>query len=588
MEMTDKNQWKLLPKGMFNFTDVVTQNYYYVDKTRFIPLLEREDRFIFFIRPRRFGKSLLLDMLTKYYDVYTKSSYSSLFNNLYVGAHPTELRNSYLVLFLDFSGIEGNSGSYKESLDAYCSIVFRSFCEYYADLLPKGTLEGLNQYTGATAQLEYVCDRCKTSGQRIYLFIDEYDHFTNDILSNPSRLTDYENETHGEGALRKFFNVIKLNTRTVIQRCFVTGVSPVTMDDLTSGFNIATNYSTAPVFNALVGFTEEEVRTMLHYYEETTGVFKHTVDELIHIMAPYYDHYCFAKSLYGKETLYNSNMVLYFVNNYIRSHGEIPEDMIDENIRVDYNKLRMLMRKDRSVAAEQSTIQTIVKQGYIIGEVKKYFPAYNIGDANNFVSLLFYFGMLTYGGLNDEDDTILRIPNQVIREQMYAYLLKIYSDEGLKDGAEERQRLIKRMAMGKDFHAVFENISNGLKTYASVRDLMKGESFIHGFCLSALADTHCFMSESESDAVNGYPDLLLIARKEVNSKWQHSYLIELKYAKKGAGNEVERLRQEGIAQLHRYAESPKIKDRLQGTTLHLIIAIFQGAELAVCEESIEQ
>jgi hypothetical protein len=277
----------------------------------------------------------------------------------------------------------GRLRSYRESLDVYCSIAFRSFCERYEHLLPEGTLAGLSEYKGAVNQLQYVCDRCKKSRQRVYLFIDEYDHFTNDILSSPSRLSVYEAETHGEGPLRKFFNVIKSNTQECIEHCFITGVSPVSLDDLTSGFNIATNYSTDPEFNAMVGFTEEEVRTMLHYYADATDVFKHTTDELIQIMAPYYDHYCFSDSLYGEETLYNSNMVLFFIDNYIRSKGEIPADMIDNNIRVDYDKLRMLIRKDAEASTEHSIIQTIVQQGYIKGKVKKSFPARKIGNIEN-------------------------------------------------------------------------------------------------------------------------------------------------------------------------------------------------------------
>jgi hypothetical protein len=418
----------------------------------------------------------------------------------------------------------------------------------------------------------------------VYLFIDEYDHFTNDILSSPERLSDYESETHGEGYLRQFYNAIKANTDTVIERCFITGVSPVTLDDLTSGFNIATNYSTHPKFNAMVGFTEEEVRTMLDYYAAATGVFQHTTDELIRIMAPYYDHYCFSKSMYGKETLYNSNMVLFFINNYIDSNGEIPEDMIDNNIRVDYNKLRMLIRKDAEATTERSTIQDIARQGYIDGSVKESFPACCIGESDNFVSLLFYFGMLTYGGTNEFDEPLLRIPNQVIREQIYTYLLKMYTDEGLKDATTERQKLINRMAMGQDFHPVFEGISDRLKTYASVRDRMKGESFVHGFCLASLADSKCYLSDSETDVNNGYSDLLLIARKEVNPRWQHSYLIELKYAKKDAPKDVEALREEAIEQIHRYVASPKLQTHLNGTTLHKIVAVFQGFEIAVCEE----
>jgi hypothetical protein len=487
-------------------------------------------------------------------------------------------------MFLDFSVIEENSGSYRESLDVYCSIAFRSFCERYEYLLPEGTLAGLSEYKGAVNQLQYVCECVSKSGQHIYLFIDEYDHFTNDILSNPSRLSIYEAETHGEGPLRKFFNVIKSNTRGCIERCFITGVSPVTLDDLTSGFNIATNYSTDSVFNAMVGFTEEEVRTMLDYYADATGVFQHTTDELIQIMAPYYDHYCFSKSMYGKETLYNSNLVLYFVSNYIHSNGEIPEEMIDMNNRVSYRKLRKLILKDLETSPESPTIQTLVLQGCIKDVVKESLPARRIGDVDNFVSLLFYLGILTYGGTDEEGNSLLRIPNQAIREQMYAYLLEMYEEKGIKDTGYERQSKLRHMAMGDDFHPVFEVISERLKTYASVRDRMKGESFVHGFCLASLADSKCYLSDSETDVNNGYSDLLLIARKEVNPRWQHSYLIELKYAKKEGSKDVEALRDEAIEQIHRYVASPKLQTLLNGTTLHKIVAVFQGFEIAVCEE----
>jgi hypothetical protein len=584
MEIAKTNDWKLLPKGMSNFSSIMTQNCYYVDKTQYIPLLERSDRFVFFIRPRRFGKSLLLNMLQEYYDVARKDSFETLFGSLYIGSHPTENRNSYLVLFLNFSLVSGNLGKYKEAMDEIFREDFIGFCNKYKSLLPENATAELEKREGAIVQLRYLCTICKQAGLRMYLFIDEYDHFTNDILSSPERLSDYESETHGEGYLRQFYNAIKANTDTVIERCFITGVSPVTLDDLTSGFNIATNYSTHLKFNAMVGFTEEEVRTMLDYYADATGVFRHTTDELIRVMAPYYDHYCFSKSMYGKETLYNSNMVLYFINNYIDSNGEIPEDMIDNNIRVDYNKLRMLIRKDAEATTERSTIQDIARQGYIDGSVKESFPACCIGETDNFVSLLFYFGMLTYGGTTEFDETLLRIPNQVIREQIYTYLLKMYTDEGLKDATTERQKLINRMAMGQDFHPVFEGISERLKTYASVRDRMKGESFVHGFCLASLADSKCYLSDSETDVNNGYSDLLLIARKEVNPRWQHSYLIELKYAKKDAPKDVEALREEAIGQIHRYVASLKLQTLLNGTTLHKIVAVFQGFEIAVCEE----
>lgn len=159
---------------------------------------------------------------------------------------------------------------------------------------------------------------------------------------------------------------------------------------------------------------------MLTYYS-TTSPFNHSVDELTEIMKPWYDNYCFAEERCGETTMYNSNMVLYFVKNYIQ-RGKAPRDMVEDNIRIDYEKLRMLIRKDKEFTHDASIIQTLVSEGYVTGELKKGFPAVNITNPDNFVSLLYYFGMLTISGTY-EGRTKLTIPNQVVREQIYTYLL---------------------------------------------------------------------------------------------------------------------------------------------------------------------
>ncbi|MEY8724043.1 AAA family ATPase, partial [Bacteroides stercorirosoris] len=238
----------------------------------------------------------------------------------------------------------------------------------------------------------------------------------------------YTDETHKTGYLRAFFNTVKSGTDSSIERCFITGVSPVTMDDLTSGFNIGTNYSLSSEFNEMMGFTEDEVRQMLAYYS-TTCHFNHSIDEIIEIMKPWYDNYCFAPESYDTTTMYNSNMVLYFVKNYIL-YGKVPRDMIEDNIRIDYEKLRMLIRKDKEFSHDASIIQTLVSQGYIAGELKRGFPAVSIVDPDNFISLLYYFGMLTVSGTH-EGKTKLTIPNQVVREQLYTYLLNTYNEADL-------------------------------------------------------------------------------------------------------------------------------------------------------------
>lgn len=574
---------KLLPYGMMNFADIRLDNYYYVDKTSFIPVIEQSDRFFFFIRPRRFGKSLTLNMLQHYYDVRTRDKFDALFGDLYIGKHPTRDRNSYLVLYLNFSGISGELHNYRQGLDAHCNTSFDYFCDIYAEYLPKGIKEVLNEKAGAVEQLDYLYHQCELAGQQIYLFIDEYDHFTNAILSDAESIHRYTEETHKEGYLRAFFNRVKAGTYSSIKRCFITGVSPVTMDDLTSGFNIGTNYSLTSKFNAMMGFTEDEVREMLTYYS-TKAPFHHTVDELIELMKPWYDNYCFAQECYDQPTLYNSNMVLYFVKNYIDNNGKAPRNMIESNIRIDYEKLRMLIRKDKEFAHDASIIQTLVSQGYITGELKDGFPAANIVDSDNFVSLLYYFGMLTVSGTY-KGKTKLIIPNQVVREQLYTYLLNTYNEADLSFNNHEKDELSSALAYDGAWQSYFDYIADCLKRYASQRDKQKGESFVHGFTLAMTAQNRFYRPISEADTQSGYVDIFLSPMLEIYPDMSHSYIIELKYARyKDPESRVEELRAEAIAQTNRYADTDRVKNAIGTTQLHKIVVVYKGMEMRVCEE----
>ena len=574
---------KRIPYGMMNFAVIRRDDCYYVDKTHFIPIIENADKFFFFNRPRRFGKSLTVSMLQHYYDIAAKDKFDALFGDLYIGKHPTRDRNSYLVLYLNFSGIVGELHNYRKGLDAHCGTTFENFCKIYANYLPKDTVEELHTKEGAVEQLDFLYQVCARAGQRIYLFIDEYDHFTNAILADPESLRHYTNETHGEGYLRAFFNKVKAGTYSSIERCFITGVSPVTMDDLTSGFNIGTNYSLSPKFNEMIGFTEEEVRQMLTYYS-TTSHFNHTVDELLDIMKPWYDNYCFAQGRYGETTMYNSNMVLYFVKNYLDNDGKAPQNMIESNIRIDYEKLRMLIRKDKEFAHDASIIQTLVNQGYITGDLKDSFPATSITNPDNFVSLLYYFGMLTISGTY-KGKTKLTIPNQVVREQLYAYLLSTYGEADLNFSSYEKNELSSSLAYDGSWQAYFGYIADCLKRYASQRDKQKGEFFVHGFTLAMTAQNRFYRPISEQDTQAGYVDIFLCPLLEIYSDMKHSYIVELKYAKyKDPESRVEELRQEAIAQANRYADTETVRNAVGNTRLHKIVVVYKGMDMPVCEE----
>ena len=574
---------KRIPYGMMNFIDVREDDCYYVDKTHYIPLIENANKYFFYIRPRRFGKSLTISMLHHYYNILEADKFEKWYGDLYIGKHPTPERNSYLIIYLNFAVVNAELNSYRQSLDAHCNTEFNFFCDVYAQYLPEGIKEEMNKKKGAVEQLDYLYKECIKTNQQIYLFIDEYDHFTNKILSEPSCLEDYKSETYGTSYLRSFFDTVKAGTDSTIKRCFVTGVSPVTMDDLTSGFNIGTNYSLSPEFNEMTGFNEEEVRAMLDYYA-TTCQFHHSTDELIEAMKPWYDNYCFAEQSYGGTTMYNSNMVLYFVDNYIRNGGYMPRNMVEENIRVDYNKLRMLIRKDKEFAHDASTIQTLVQQGYVTGELKTGFPAETVAEPDNFISLLFYFGMLTISGTL-EGETKLTIPNQVVREQLYSYLLDTYNEADLRFDNWEKGKLASAMAYRGDWKAYFDYIAECLHRYSSQRDKQKGEAYVHGFTLAMTAQNRFYRPISEQENQEGYADIFMFPLLDIYKDMLHSYIIELKYAKgKDSDEKVEQLRQEAITQANRYAASETVQKAIGTTTLHKIIVVYQGMKMVVCEE----
>ena len=578
---------KRIPYDMQNFEDVIKEDCYYVDKTPFIEEIEDSNMYFFFLRPRRFGKSLTISMLENYYDINKKDKFDEIFGKLYIGENPTPEHNSYLIIHLNFAIIVGDLNDYKHGMDNYCRTQFNYFVDVYSHLLPEGTKEGLNQQEDAVNQLNYLCTQSKKSGQKIYLFIDEYDHFTNQILAHKEHEQRYRIQTHGEGYLRKFFDTVKGAAGDTLARVFVTGVSPVTMDDLTSGFNIGTNYSLAPEFNEMTGFTENEVRDMLGYYSSVLP-FNHSVDELIKVMKPWYDNYCFAEEEYGKTTMYNSVMVLNFLDKYIRNNYDIPKNMVESNVRIDYDKVCMLIRHDKEFAHDASIIQQLVTQGFVTGKLVENFPAERINDPDNFLSLLFYFGMVTIDG-DYKGFTKFIIPNEVVRDQMYTYLLDTYKENDLTYDSFKKGKLESQLAYDGNYKAYFEFIADSLKRYSSQRDKQKGEAFVHGFTLAMTSQNQFYRPISELDNDGGYADIFLSPLCDIYKDMVDSYIIELKYCKTNTADEqLQVLFKEASAQICRYANSDIVKDSVKTTKLQKLVVIYQGAEMVMCEEVTEE
>lgn len=543
---------KLIPYGMTDFARIIRDNYYYVDKTRYLAEMEQAASFFFFVRPRRFGKSLFINMMEHYYDVFQKEAFDELFGKLYVGTHPTPHRNKYLVLKLNFSGISASPDEMQHSFEVYTARMLDAFAEKYAAFFADDFVNLVHHTSKVSGKLDLLCTTMSRLGLRMYLILDEYDNFANNVLASYGT-SHYTRLTHGDGFLREFLKKVKDYTDRVIERMYITGVSPVTMDDLTSGFNIADNYSTDPRFNNMIGFSETEVRTLLAYYERQ-GKLNESVDRLVEIIKPWYDNYCFSCEALCEALMYNSDMVLYFVNRYIGT-GRPPQNMIDANCRTDYNKLRHLIQVDRTFGVNASVIQEIINTGGTHGLINPAFSVKDMVKTDNFKSLLFYYGMLTIDHV-EMGDTFLAIPNQVVREQLYGYLVEAYRNAGQMDlNVDELNQLMKRLAYKGEWKPYFAYIADQLEKQSAVREFMEGEAHVKGFILAYMGMNRYYMVLPEYEMNKGYSDFYMQPNLVQLPDMPFSYVVEVKYCQRGSKEEVvDKLVEEASWQLHRYAQ----------------------------------
>lgn len=415
---------KRVPYGISNFVEVVEQNQYYVDKTMYLPILEEQPSNLFFIRPRRFGKSIFLSMLRAYYDISQKDKFEARFGNLWIGKRPTPLQGKFQVVFLDFSRASGGSGTLEVNFDRYCSMAMDVFGKTYEAYYFPGFAQKMEEQPDFVSKLNYLHLHSATHDAKLYLIIDEYDNFTNIVLNEQGHKV-YHALTHASGFYREIFKKFK----GMFDRIFMTGVSPVTLDDLTSGFNIGWNISTEPQFNMMLGFSEEDVREMLQYYKEA-GQLPADVDveAMIEEMKPWYDNYCFAEeSLERDPKMFNCDMVLYYLRHYMNL-GKSPKEMVDPNTRTDYNKMKKLIQLDRLDGNRKGVLRRITEEGEITTDLFLTFPATEIANPEIFPSLLFYYGMLTITATRG-NYVVLSIPNNNVRKQYYDFMLEEYQDK---------------------------------------------------------------------------------------------------------------------------------------------------------------
>lgn len=569
---------KRVPYGVSNFVEVVEQNQYYVDKTMYLPMLENQPSNLFFIRPRRFGKSIFLSMMRAYYDITQKEKFEARFGNLWIGSHPTPLQGKFQVLFLDFSRASGGRGSLAENFDEYCSMAMDVFGKVYEPYYYPGYAAEMKSHSGFVNKLNFLNFHSAEYGAKLYLIIDEYDNFTNVVLNEQGKEV-YHALTHASGFYREIFKKFK----GMFERIFMTGVSPVTLDDLTSGFNIGWNISTDHQFNMMLGFSETDVRTMLQYYKDA-GQLPADVDieAMIREMKPWYDNYCFAKeSLERDPKMFNCDMVLYYLRHYM-SLGKSPEQMIDPNTRTDYNKMKKLIRLDKLDGNRKGVLRKITEEGQIVTSLIDTFPAAEIANPEIFPSLLFYYGMLTITARRG-NYLVLSIPNNNVRKQYYEFQLEEYQDKR-HINLNDLGLMFYNMAYDGNWRETLEFIARSYKENSSVRSSIEGERNIQGFFTAYLSVNAYYLIGPELELNHGYCDLFLmpdLLRYEV----KHSYILELKYlSSKDTEEKAANQWQEAVEQIKGYAAAPCVRQLIQDTELHCIVMQFRNQELVRMEE----
>ena len=586
-----EQQVKQVPYGVADFATVIEQNLYYVDKTMFIPELEKQPRNLFFIRPRRFGKSIFLSMLYSYYDCTQSHKFQSLFGNLWIGQHPTPLQGKYQVLFLDFSQITGNIDKLETKFNSYLSINLDAFVRQYSEYY-QAEMEEILAQEDFEEKMELIFKAAKAHQYHLYLIIDEYDNFTNVILNERGEKV-YHAITHADGFYRDVFKKFKGN----FERIFMMGVSPVTLDDVTSGFNIGWNISIKPEFDEMLGFSTTDVVEMFTYYKEHGSIPADSdIDAIVNDMKPWYDNYCFAKQALKKKTrMFNCDMVLYYLRNYMDA-GCPPEEMIDPNTRTDYGKMKKLLQFDKLDGERKGIIRKIAEEEQIVTQLYESFSAYQIPKAEIFPSLLFYYGMLTIKGTRGSK-LILGIPNNNVRKQYYGYLEEEYQAKAYVD-VNQLTDYYYDMAYDGKWEEGLRFMADAYAKVSSVRDGIEAERNLQGFFMAYLNLNNYYVTAPELELNHGYCDFFLLPDLTHYAS-QHSYILELKVLSKKDFSAIvegeftedgkpmtkaEKQWREAVEQIHRYAEAPRVEALRQGTKLHLIIMQFEGWELKRMEE----
>ena len=568
-----------IPYGVSDFRTIREEGLYYVDKTAYLTTLEQAGRFVFFVRPRRFGKSLFISMMRYYYDINEKDNFEKYFGDLAIAKNPTSNRNKYLMFLLDFSKVEGMGGrTVEERFANYMDAALIDFINRYRAILSPEMFQNVPR----ESKYRVVIDAAKDKGLPLYLIIDEYDNFTNSLIRSAGN-DPYRTITHGTGFYRAWFKLFKGD----FDRIFMTGVSPVTMDDLTSGFNIAKNISQDARFNSMLGFSESEV---LQIYRDFKGAGEFTEGDpeaIVKSIKPWYDGYCFAREKIGRESVFNSDMVLYHLHAMV-FHGLPPENMVDVNISTDYDKLETIVDLQRQMGAKNvedvsPITEELAAKGEIPFELVESFPADRLIEPDNFRSLFHYYGVLSMTS-RKEGLSHFRVPNVCVEKQIFNYLRDSYRRVNIPDWIGWL-KLASGFAYRGEWEPFLRRLAADFAETNPVRGGIDGEIRLQGYMQAEFGHITYYLARPEMELARGYCDFCLFPERVYNGDVRHSYIVELKYSKPDATEaELAAKSAEGIFQLHRYAADPFVPALAKDTELHLILYHFRGKEIFRLEE----
>ena len=547
-----------MPYGISNYEKIINDGYYYVDKTMYIEKLENlPETNIMFLRPRKFGKTLFTSVLENYYDKNKKDSFEKLYGNTYIGKNPTKLKNSYCILRFNFSGInteneETTMKGFKEKVTISIEGFTKKYgIEFYIN--PEQTVEGMTRSLIETFKIQ-------KPQEKIYIIIDEYDHFANELLGFNTE--QFRNLVSKNGKVRKWYEILKEGTETVVDRIFITGVAPITLDSLTSGFNIGTDITQDEEFNEMIGFTEEELKEILKNQEISLK----EQEKIIPIMKENYDGYKFC--LKAKNQIYNSNMCLYFLSRYIRL-GEIPDKLIDTNIASDYSKIGKMLDLCKGENRLEILRKTVQGEPIVNTIIEKFNPAIEFTE-NDMISMLYYLGYLTISG-ELVGIPELTIPNKVMKEIYADYFMQMMDKEAeFRIDNNANQEILIQLAQEGRIDKIVEILKIYLNNLSN-RDLIKfDEKYIKLIFYCIAMNIKAYSTKSEMEVNRNYPDILLVPRD--SSKGYKAVMVEFKYIKKGEVAKLEDKQKEAREQIERYSSFEDIKD-IQGLRKYTIVVV---------------